>query len=106
MKVHIIIISYKRHHLLERCLLSLKNIIPLQAQIYVLINGEDPESSRVAEHKFDNFIPISVFKRARQSLSEARNFLLTQLPQDMPSQDWILFLDDDAYLPDGYGQRA
>lgn len=107
MKVHIIIISYNRQPLLKRCLLSLKHINPWQAQAYVLINGHDPQSTFMSSRLAENsIVPIKLYQGARQSLSAARNFLLNQLSEEISSNDWILFLDDDAYLPENFGRKA
>lgn len=107
MKVHVLIISYARPHFLHQCLLSLKNLSPLDFQVHLLLNGKDEASSQIAKMISERMpYKMQIFESPKKSLAAARNFLLNEVKDSLLADDWILFLDDDVFLPAGYGGKA
>lgn len=100
--IHVIVITFQRAQHLDRCLESLRHLKAVPFQTHVLINGNDQEAFAVSK-KYQ----IETLKclQDRKSLSFARNDLINEIKSIDWNQDWFLFLDDDAYLPEGYGQE-
>jgi glycosyltransferase involved in cell wall biosynthesis len=107
-KLSVVIISYHRENLLRRCLESLNALDPFVFKIFVLVNGPDSSSQEMLKEFFTSHpqtLGWQEMSPSRVSLSEARNILLEKvLQQDFG--DWILFLDDDTFLPSGYGKKG
>jgi len=101
--IYVVLISYHRPQLLRRCIVSLEHLKPLDYRICVHVNGNDRLSSEIVQN-FDPY--LSLFSPERHTLSEARNHLLEKIKRDVDQADWILFLDDDAFLPQSYGLGA
>lgn len=101
--IYVVLISYRRPQLLQRCLVSLEYLKPLDCRICVHVNGDDQISREVVQK---NNPYLSLYSNERQTLSEARNRLLEKIGEVADQTDWILFLDDDAFLPEGYGLAA
>ena len=96
--ISVLIITWKRPTLLEKCLNSL---IPWSnetiLQVHVLLNGEDAESAELlsefgAKHEW-----LSWRKIEHSLPGRARNIGMQEL-----KGEWIFFLDDDAQVPPDY----
>jgi succinoglycan biosynthesis protein ExoA len=108
MRISVIIISYQRPSLLRRCLESLAELEPLDYEVFLLINGTDPSSLEVAQEiqSRSGTHPLYLFQTSRQNLGAARNFLITKVTPHLQDNDWLFFLDDDAFLRQGFGEIA
>ncbi len=95
-------VTYRRPHLLARALESIERAArfapALKISTYVLVNGKDQESTAVLSRSSAS--PFAFSTSERVSPAHARNLLLRSV-----CEDWVLFLDDDAYLPeDGFSR--
>jgi GT2 family glycosyltransferase len=91
----IIIITYKRHNLLLRCLQSLQSSLPdPQAEIVVVVNGNDSESSLLIKNSFPK---IKLIEISSTYPGVARNLATKEV-----KSDFFFFLDDDTILPFDY----
>lgn len=97
MKVSVLIITYQRTHLLEKCLQSLRNQKShhYTLETLIFINGKDELSTQLASK--DPLTPYLVNSKERISAAKARNILLNKA-----AGEYILFLDDDVELPEDY----
>lgn len=96
--VSVLIITWKRPSLLEKCLHSL--ILwgnETSVQVHVLLNGEDAESSEFLT-EFSAKHDWLTWREIEHSLpGKARNIGLQEL-----KGEWIFLLDDDAQVPPDY----
>jgi len=105
MHIKVVIVTQQRCHEVERCLNSLVQAIDLsppthQILLHVLINGPDLETTKqladIAQSRTDIHI-LSSPTTLKPGL--ARNTVLKNILADTNSgSDWVLFLDDDAYI--------
>ncbi len=93
MNYTLIIVTHKRLSLLQGCLESLQNQISAQAQIIVVLNGDDQQTYEYLTNK-ENIEFISI---ENTTPAKARNIALTKA-----KGNWIGFLDDDIKLPITY----
>lgn len=91
----IVIITYKRSKLLQRCLQSiLPNQQNFDFDINVVVNGNDRESALLLKNSFPN---INLIQVKKCNPGEARNIAAEQI-----KSEYIFFLDDDTILPFDY----
>lgn len=106
MRLSIVIVTHNRPQLLLQCLhsldLSLARSPFFNAQVLVIVNGEDQDSLSQLQRLSPTFsLKIKWKKIPRATPAAARNFAL-----DLPLEEWVLFLDDDSSLPLNYFLRA
>lgn len=101
MKVSVLIITYQRTHLLEKCLKSLREqeFHHYTLETLIFVNGEDQDSLQVASQDPSN--PSVIKSPNRLSPAEARNELI-----EKANGEYILFLDDDVELPRDYLEKS
>jgi glycosyltransferase involved in cell wall biosynthesis len=95
----VVVVTYRRDHLLRQALASVERAAKraqITPSIYVWVNGQDAPAreilSRIAPQAYLN---VDCHREERHSPAQARNLLLRQV-----QEDWVLFLDDDAFLPE------
>lgn len=94
-KFSVIIITYKRHSLLQRCLQSLHSSLgESNAEIIVVVNGSDSDSSLLIKNSYPN---IKLIETSSKYPGVARNLATKEA-----SGDYYFFLDDDTILPFDY----
>lgn len=114
LRITAIVVSHLRTDWLIRALESLRVAAErtgtVQLQVHLAINGVDERSDRAARELFASAHWKAVPTR-HISLSQAlvpaaaRNRLLDGLfagSPGVPAEEWLFFLDDDAYLPENY----
>ncbi len=97
----IIIATYKRPHLLVRCLESLNWALQktpgVIVELGVIINGSDPETEGILSRFIEKnvlFDHVNLkISSTRQTPSEVRNIMVSEA-----EGEWVFFLDDDAYV--------
>lgn len=91
----IVIVTYNRGKLLQRCLQS---ILPHQQKmnfpVHVIVNGNDRDTSLILKNSFP-WITASETKKVTPG--EARNIAVTDI-----EEEFLFFLDDDTILPFDY----
>jgi glycosyltransferase involved in cell wall biosynthesis len=98
MKFSVIIVTYNRKKEFFACLESLeKQASPHLHEVICVFNG-DHSYHTLARQRFPNYKFLSI---SRTTPSEARNFATT-----FAHGDYLLFLDDDCFLPDNYFQKV
>lgn len=95
MKTSFIIITFNRDHLLKKCLKSLLKQINKNDEILVISNGPKIKLESILTNK------IQFHRIANTTPAAARNYAI-QFVQN----DWVCFLDDDTFLPEGYIENA
>lgn len=94
----VVIVTYKRGKLLQRCLQS---VVPHQKErefpIFVVINGNDSDSLLLLRNSFPN---VNIIQSKKVNPGEARNLATKQI-----DTDYIFFLDDDTILPFDYFEQ-
>lgn len=99
----IIITTYDRFELLERCLVSVKLSLgqsSVVAHLKLVLNGQplsEKLQSKLLSHAAECFSIELVFLPNRVRPAQARNVLLKTV-----TTPWILFLDDDVYVPENF----
>lgn len=97
-KISIVIVTFKRPKLLARCLDSIAAATGKPPhEILVVINGSDSKSSELVSKHSTQLIQL----KARVTPGEARNRAAAKA-----TGEYILFLDDDVYLPPHYFEKA
>jgi glycosyltransferase involved in cell wall biosynthesis len=101
MKVSVLIITYQRKHLLQKCLQSLKDqhSHAYEIEVLIFVNGRDTRSAYLSS-QFDLNTTVES-SETTQSPALARNRLLPKV-----SGQYVLFLDDDVELPLDYFQKS
>ncbi|MBN1823104.1 MAG: glycosyltransferase [Endomicrobiales bacterium] len=95
LKLDVVIITYKRRALLQRCLESV--LKRADVKVIVVASGDDPETRDYLESlrsACENIEPV--YLKGRFSKSAARNIALNRSDADM-----VFFLDDDSFVGDG-----
>lgn len=99
--VSVLIITWKRAALLQKCLDSL---VPwagqTHLQVVVMLNGEDAGSVQVLERMSAQHGWLRWKEIPSSSPGRARNLGLAEL-----TGEWVFFLDDDAQVPPNYWQH-
>lgn len=99
--VSTIIITHGRLELLTKCLQSLSQL-PKDFELVVVSNGENlPELAK--SYIEENFNHAQIIETPEKiAAGEARNLAISKTRDS----EWLFFLDDDAYLMDGYWEFA
>lgn len=106
MKLSVIVCTRNRAYALPECLdsiaASLGRAVPLDAEIVVLDNASDDDTSAVATGwaKTSAF-PVTIGFEAKKGLAAARNAALR-----IARGEWIIFTDDDCRLAPDYIKNA
>ena len=95
MNFDIVIITYNREELLKKCLASILNEDVSGLNKIILINNGGASLNFSPSHK------IEYFEVEKSSPAKARNFAARKC-----LSPWILFLDDDILIPNGYFKLA
>ena len=99
--VSVLIITWKRAALLQKCLDSL---LPwareTELEVRVILNGEDKNSAEILRRMCDQHGWITWKEIPPCAPGKARNLGLAGL-----KGEWVYFLDDDAQVPPGYWQK-
>lgn len=101
-RIFVVIVTYQRSKILAQCLHSLQNLQPLQWRLFIAVNGPDADSKEQMKHM--NSAEVLSYDTPGP-IADIRNHLIDKLRSQIQSGDWILFLDDDAFLPAGYGAQ-
>lgn len=96
MKYSIIIVTYDRSDLLQKCISEIRLQSP-NAPIYVGINGGDKKS----EQYLQNISQVTFKSFPKMTPGEVRNELIK-----LVETPWICFLDDDVIVRDHYFEMA
>lgn len=99
--VSVLIITWKRTALLQKCLDSL---VPwakeTELQVYVVLNGPDESSAQVLDRMKDQYSWLNWQEIPASSPGKARNTGIPEL-----KGDWVFFLDDDAQVTPDYWKK-
>jgi glycosyltransferase involved in cell wall biosynthesis len=105
-KITAVIVTWRRPDWLERCVRSLLEAAaaaPVDLEVRVGVNGPDAASLAVAERLRESAARVAEPRGIAPALSPAaaRNLMLAEAPS---AGEWILFIDDDAYVGADYFQ--
>ncbi|CBW27989.1 putative glycosyl transferase [Halobacteriovorax marinus SJ] len=96
MKYSIVIVTYERLELLQKCISEIRSQSP-NTPIYVGINGSDSKSAQYLQ----NIPQVTCKSFNKRTPGEVRNALI-----QLVETPWICFLDDDVIVSESYFQKA
>jgi GT2 family glycosyltransferase len=101
--VAVLILTYDRVTLLQKCVESILNQKQhdLNLKLYILINGEDQDALDYTKTLKEKINIQVIYKEKSLPVGEARNKLIEEI-----KEEWICFLDDDIYLSPTYFSDA
>lgn len=96
-KYSVIIPVYNAEKTIERCLDSLLNQIPPEAELIIINDGSKDNSGSICMSYAEKYPVIRYFEKENGGVSSARNLGL-----DNAAGEYILFADSDDYVEPGY----
>jgi glycosyltransferase involved in cell wall biosynthesis len=93
----IIICTYNRASLLEKCLESLAQQDLSESEVIIVDNNSKDDTEKVIQRFITLYSNFRGLKETNQGLSFARN-----CGMNAANSDWIIFLDDDCYVDPSY----
>lgn len=97
LKYSVIIPVYNAENTIKRCLDSLLNQIPTDAELLVINDGSKDNSSTICKNYANEYSVIKYFEKENGGVSSARNLGL-----DNATGEYILFADSDDYVEPSY----
>ena len=104
MMLGIVLVSYERGELTERCIASLRAVTTAPFRIFLVDNGSRTDDTRAAVRRWEDASDI-VVRRLAANLGPAagRNAALAKLPRDV---DVVAMLDNDIVALPGWERAA
>ena len=101
MDIDIVIATWDRVSLLNKCLCSLEeaSFKGMNINVFIIINGEDRKSEEFLEKACFPNLNLRVFPITKTFNGAARNAVFDKL-----EGQWTFFIDDDAWVPKTYFQ--
>ena len=102
-EVTVIICTYNRGHLLHETIPTIfqQNISNDRYQVLIINNNSTDDTSKILDGFAKHYSNLSIVNEVKQGLGYARN-----TGMNATTTDWIIYLDDDAKVPNNFVEKA